>query len=531
MADGNAAQCWLSAAELCGLPGLPSTPQNVTAKAKREGWAARPRAGRGGGNEYAFSCLPPATQAAILLRNRVPTVARRNKLAPSDAQLRSAWQRYDQAKQPMKDEAGMRLKALHTVAGLMRNGVSLMEARDIVASQLQREGIRGGSSASIARWQSAVSHAGQNDWLALLLPHYTGRTSTADIEPEAWEIFKADYLRLEQPTAKSCYDRLQRIADARGWELPCLKTFTRRIDRELPRAVRVLAREGEEALMRTYPAQERDRSHFTALAGVNADGHRWDIRVRFPDGAEGRASILGWQDLHSGKILAWRLCDHESSDVVRLSFGDMVRNYGVPGAVWLDNGRAFASKWMTGGTPNRYRFKIREEDPTGLITSLVGPENVHWVTPYHGQAKPIERAWRDFCDRIAKHPAFAGAYVGNSPTNKPENYGSRVIDWAEFERVVTDETIVDDGGRMLIWAVLSLLLLIVIAFFFNPAKFGSYLWVMSKLSLAAALGYGFDRAAAWDAKPSKLEGIEKAMAQTRRATLMAAAIIAAGLMP
>lgn len=91
--------------------------------------------------------------------------------------------------------------------------------------------------------------------------------------------------------------------------------------------------------------------------------------------------------------------------------------------------------------------------------------------------------------------------------------------------------IVDDGGRMLIWALLSVLLLIVIAYFMNPAKFGSYLWVMSKLSLAAALGYGFDRAAAWDAKPSQLEGIEKAMAQTRRATLMAAAIIAAGLMP
>lgn len=91
--------------------------------------------------------------------------------------------------------------------------------------------------------------------------------------------------------------------------------------------------------------------------------------------------------------------------------------------------------------------------------------------------------------------------------------------------------IVDDGGRMLIWAVLSLLLLIVIAYFFNPAKFGSYLWVMSKLSLAAALGYGFDRAASWNAKPSQLEGIEAAMAQTRRATLMAASIIAAGLMP
>lgn len=86
-------------------------------------------------------------------------------------------------------------------------------------------------------------------------------------------------------------------------------------------------------------------------------------------------------------------------------------------------------------------------------------------------------------------------------------------------------------GRMALWALLSLLLLAVIAGFLNPAKVGSYLWIVSKLSLAAVLGYGFDRAASPGAGPEKLEGIEMAMAQTRRATLMAAAIIAAGLMP
>lgn len=91
--------------------------------------------------------------------------------------------------------------------------------------------------------------------------------------------------------------------------------------------------------------------------------------------------------------------------------------------------------------------------------------------------------------------------------------------------------LVDDLGRMALWALLSLLLLVVIAWFLNPAKVGSYLWIVSKLSLAAVLGYGFDRAASPGDGPSQLDGIERAMAQTRRATLMAAAIVAAGLMP
>lgn len=439
MADGSTHDRWYAAADLAGLPGLPGSDRRIHSRAERDGWERRQRT-RGKGWEYSFAALPPAAQAALLLRERPPRPARaRNTLAPSEARLASIWQRFDQAKQAMKDVAATRLQALDAVSALVRGGTSLMQAREIIAAQLQRDGVRGGSAASIGRWQQDVAHADRKDWLALLLPHYNGRTTTAGIEPEAWELFKADYLRQEQPTASSCYDRLRRIADTRGWELPSLKTFTRRVIRELPRAVRVLAREGEEALSKTYPAQERDRSMLEALEGVNADGHRWDINVRFPDGSIGRPCILGWQDLGRGKLLAWRLGDHENSDMVRLSFGDMVRAYGVPGSVYLDNGRAFASKWMTGGTPNRYRFKIREEDPTGLITGLVGAENVHWVTPYHGQAKPIERMWRDFCDRIARHPAFAGAYVGNNVANKPENYGSRAIEWAEFERVVNSE--------------------------------------------------------------------------------------------
>jgi len=86
-------------------------------------------------------------------------------------------------------------------------------------------------------------------------------------------------------------------------------------------------------------------------------------------------------------------------------------------------------------------------------------------------------------------------------------------------------------GRMAAWALISLALLVVIAVVFNPAKFGSYLWIVSKLSLAAVLGYCYDRAAFPDERPSQLDGLEKSMAQTRRNMLMAACIVAAGLMP
>ncbi|MFM9902159.1 MAG: DDE-type integrase/transposase/recombinase [Polaromonas sp.] len=57
---------WLAASSLAGLPGLPGTPRNVLKRAQTEGWAARPREGRGRtGFEYLSTDLPLETQRAL----------------------------------------------------------------------------------------------------------------------------------------------------------------------------------------------------------------------------------------------------------------------------------------------------------------------------------------------------------------------------------------------------------------------------------------------------------------------------------
>ena len=86
----------------------------------------------------------------------------------------------------------------------------------------------------------------------------------------------------------------------------------------------------------------------------------------------------------------------------------------------------------------------------------------------------------------------------------------------------------DRVGHMAIWALFSIVLLLVVAPI-NPMLLGSYLWALSKISAAAALGYGLDWAAFRDGNPADTEGLEKAMSMTRRATIMAATIIGSGL--
>ena len=81
---------------------------------------------------------------------------------------------------------------------------------------------------------------------------------------------------------------------------------------------------------------------------------------------------------------------------------------------------------------------------TGVLP-LLGVE-VHWATPFHGQAKPIERAFRDLAESISKDPRLAGAYTGNRPDAKPENYGSKAVEWELLEQVVR-EAIVEHNAR------------------------------------------------------------------------------------
>lgn len=432
---------WFTPAAIAeaALPGLPSDVSALNDLIRRQGWRdavsqsgeklARRRAGRGGGFEYHLSLLPSAAQARLLAARQDAPPARLRETAPRE----DAWALYDTLPEKAKDRARDRLAAIDAVEHLELGRMTRSAAVAIVARQ------KGVSARSIFSWFDQVAGVERADRIAYLVPRYTGGVATAECPEEAWETLKADFLRPEGPPAFSaCYERLTRKAPGHGWQLPSAKTLQRRMDAEVAPEVQCLAREGLEALKRKHPPQRRTREGFAALEAVNADGHVFDVFVRWPgEKLPVRVVMVGVQDLRSGMILSWRIDRSESAELVRLAFGDMVEKWGIPEHAYLDNGRAFASKWLTGQMQHRHRFKIKPEEPRGILTML--GVTVHWVTPYHGQAKPIERAWRDLCETIARHPACAGAYTGNSPMAKPENYGNRAIPLDEFKALVDQE--------------------------------------------------------------------------------------------
>ncbi len=436
---------WFTAADLAALalPGLPKAKRKVNELAADRRWAfqrgpdgaemARPRAGRGGGLEYHVGLLPPAATAELMRRGLLAApepasnVVALHPGTPKDEAPDQLWAWFERQPHAAREEARRRLRALNAVDMIERGGQTRTAAVAQVAAA------HSVSCATIWNWIGFCAGVAHLDRLPRLCPRRQGGGAEAEIDDIAWQVFKSDYLRPERPTYASCYHRLKAYAEARGLEIPHVKTLQRKLEREVDGRVILAKRQGAEALRRAMPPQQRTVADLSALELVNIDGHKWDVFVRWPDGRIARPMMVAIQDIYSRKFLGWRIGASENVTLTRLAFADVFKTYGIPTGCVLDNGRAFASKDITGGAKTRFRFKIRPEDPAGLLTSL-GVE-IHWATPYRGQSKPIERGFRDLCDHGAKHPAFAGAYTGNRPDAKPENYGSKAIDLDIFTRV------------------------------------------------------------------------------------------------
>ena len=411
-------------------PALPGTIRGLNRVIEREGWRrgekARKRAERGGGWEYHASLLPGDTQA------RLAVIYGNGGDKPGQASDREElWAGYERLSKTQKAVCEARLKSVLRVGELVTGGLAETAA---VCMAAREAGI---SASTLHNWRARLAGLERADWLAALAPGHKGKREHAPCDPRAWAVIRSDWLRPEAPGFSACYRRMTAIARREGWApIPSERSLRRRMDAEVSHGVQVLAREGRDEAKKLYPAQRRDRSHFHAMEAVNMDGHRLDLFVDAGRPKPVRMYLVGIQDLYSGKMLAWRLAESENKDVVRLAIGDMIERYGIPEKMWLDNGRAFASKDISGGTPNRYRFKVSEDEQNGLLTLL--NVDMHWTKPRSGQSKPIERAWGDLAEEISKHPLCVGAYTGRNPNAKPENYGSKAVPIEVLRALVAD---------------------------------------------------------------------------------------------
>lgn len=442
---------WVTAKECVGICSFPNAEKNV--RKHLESFVSgrselrRKRAGTKA-FEYHISVLPPEVRAELLAaRGLIETSSglitlpqEPERVAADDLERQRLWSAWEKATGEQRLHAERRTKAAALVAELMASGIGNRKAITLAAKQLQI------SEGTLRNLYYKVKDHSPDLWGPVLLDRrvrekrQTGRT--ADISEDAWQFFLGDYLRNEAPFFSKSYERLEKAADAHGWIIPAERTLRRKLEREVDPRIVVATREGENALAQMYPSQQRTVAYLHAMEWINGDGYQHNVFVRWFNGDIIRPKTWFWQDVHSRKIIGWRADLSENSDSIRLSLMDTIRAYGKPKHVTIDNTRAAANKWLSGGVPNRYRFKVKPDDPMGIIP-LLGMK-LHWTGVIGGkgwgQAKPVERAFGvgGLGEYIDKHPALAGAFAGENVSSKPENYGSLAVDVDTFLETISE---------------------------------------------------------------------------------------------
>lgn len=437
---------WILAKDLLGIAGLPETSQGISYRARKEGWQKQQAKGvKGRVLEYRIATLPVPVQTALMKKQGKVNVGGQEIVLPKPKEKTSycseaLWSRWNKAGTKAQDKAKKTLKAVQAVQQLVNHQVPKMDAYQSVSDEFVIP------VASLRRYCAQVKRIDIADWAPALLPKHkeaaqlARKKHFAEIDAQAWDFIKADYLSNEEPTLTVCYERLKDAASHNGWNIPSYDSIRRRMTFEIPVEQRVMLRKGEHALLMMYPPQERSVADLDAMQWINGDGYQHNVFVKWFNGEILRPKTWFWQDIYSRKIIGWRTDISENTDSIRLSMMDVFEKFGVPKEITIDNTRAAANKWMTGGVPNRYRFKVKEDDPLGIIP-MMGIK-LHWSSVIlgkgHGQAKPIERAFGvgGLDEYIDKHPLNRGAYTGPNPMAKPDNYGSTAIDAEVFLQTV-----------------------------------------------------------------------------------------------
>jgi len=243
---------------------------------------------------------------------------------------------------------------------------------------------------------------------------------------EAQAFLFQKYCNINQPSASWCIGQLKTEAKKRGWNLPSVVTMRRYIQR-IPQETRDYHRKGKKFWQEYYvPSVLRDYEEMDPAELYVADHAQINVAVKHPSGRIIFPWFTGWKDMRTRKILGWVLADVPSSNTINLSLKYSIERYGAPQHIVIDNGRDFSAKHFTGGQTKRFRFKVDENELTGIYKLLsIDP---HFCIPGNPKAKPIERwFWTQEQDFQKAFPT----YRGNNVINRPEEVDKRIAQGAQ----------------------------------------------------------------------------------------------------
>lgn len=247
------------------------------------------------------------------------------------------------------------------------------------------------------RWQRQFKNGGVAGLIDQRGGHNKGQSS---ISEDVWQYFYNCYMTQQQRSIKLCYDLTVRQF---GKNIPSVSAFERKV-KKIPQYAIIQYRFGEKALRDMFPSMERCRDDISSNSIWCSDHHLIDNFVRSEDGKKAvRLWLTVFHDMKSNKIVSYLVRNADpNATAVKKCFRLGVEQFGIPDAVYFDNGKDYRSKYFS------------RDYPMSLVNQL--GFNIIYATPYHGQAKPTERFFLTFENRFSKlFPTYAGCNAKKRP--------------------------------------------------------------------------------------------------------------------
>jgi transposase InsO family protein len=399
----------ISLRELAATTGIPRT--TIMRRAQQEAWPSRlVRCNGGLRRECLVVGLPddirtaltpddPESQAAVSACDSGAALPEPRRRRPAYATFASAPERY-------RNIATHRAELLHA---WQRRTAEMAVPLEAAVNPAWGVPVR-----TLWRWKDRYAAFGIDG----LLPRWGGPETM--IPEELWLAFLGVYLDLNQPSVQLAYERALIIyAEAHAGDVtdaPSVTAFHRRV-RRLPRATLILQREGRKAYYdKAEPYLLPDRSALRANDQWVFDHHLLDFYCRDENGKPCRLWVTFALDVASRFVAGWQVCAKPSTDSILATLASGVRKYGAPWQGWMDNGKDFSSKEVSGGGRRQFGKPRLEEGKVQPMTEALGIE-VHFSLPYNARAKRVERSFKTLANRFSREWK---SYCGNSPTNRPE---------------------------------------------------------------------------------------------------------------
>lgn len=269
--------------------------------------------------------------------------------------------------------------------------------------------------------------------------HGRNRGERISLHPDVEGFIKSFYLRPQRPSVRETWEYTQQFCRMHGYREVCYNTVLNFLKQDIPEELHVWCREGETAWeAKCAPYFPRDLNDLEPNEMWVADSRVMDIFVYIYKDRE--VAIRPWiiliEDLSSRTFVGWRLCLQPDSWQIALAFRDGILRNGLPGAVYIDNGKDYCSRYLSGGVRKKGKSKMNIETESVLASLRV---RINHALPYNPQSKPIEPAFRIFHRLERECPGWCGKDNKERPEKfKEEERKRSFLTFEEFHKRVSE---------------------------------------------------------------------------------------------